>query len=57
MSSRSFDTSSVNVFAKRYGWGPPGTGDSWYVRDFAEYQMINVLVHQADGTCTVYLTV
>jgi hypothetical protein len=55
VSYRSVDTSGVEIFAERFGWGPPGTADSWYVRHFARYQTINVLVHQADGTCTVYL--
>jgi hypothetical protein len=56
VSYSSVDTSDVEIFAERYGWGPPGTADSWYVRNFAKYETINVLVHQADGTCTVYLT-
>jgi hypothetical protein len=50
------DTSDVDVFAKRYGWVSPTSGDSWYERDFGRYQMIEALVHQAAGKCTVYLT-
>ena len=47
------DTSDVDIFAKRYGWVRPTSDDSWYRRDFARYQTIEALVHQAAGTCTV----
>lgn len=56
VSSTDFSTGDVDVFAKGHGWVPSTTGDSWYVREFARYQVIQVLVHQAAGRCTVYLT-
>jgi hypothetical protein len=46
----------VNIFAKRNGWTASTGEDTYYVREFAKYQTIEVLVHQTAGTCTVYLT-